>query len=554
MFPHAGIRCVANSLELTFDYLATTENEAATAVLLAALDHPEPSVAEGALRALLRRKSPEALEELVRRWHRIGERWKEIIAERPGILTTAIKNAFRSSNEQLVRNAADAAVAVSDYDLIALFGAAVSDSQHFKRQLAAEALLHFGELLYDELHGTQRGRVRRDAQAVRQFVCGYLESPAAKWAEHQSPEVLEAFLLVASRDNATLRHLLQDTHEPSHEPLCEQLLRSTRPGVMRLLLSFLDDAHAPIAAIRLIGRRGDLGFFRLLCRKLVEDHSPHLEPNLARIAALGWIDDNLALVDALEESEQPGAVTLVWRAKIEAKQKRRMLQYLLKIGKPRGRQAAARALLDVMGSDADVFLLRFLHDDCPLVQAEAARQLRPRDVPNALSMLIDLLDSPYSEVRAAARESLEEFTFARYLTAFDTLTPEVRRATGAIVQRVSPNLAEELVMEMMASGRARRMRAMHIATVLGVVPEMEFGLIELCRDEDQAVRLEAVRLLGQCPSQEVRRTLRELLTDPSMAIQHMAEQSLHDMTMIDPNQSTLFGSRWAGFDRDEVPQ
>jgi HEAT repeat protein len=535
---------VTSSLELTFDYLATTENEAATTVLLAALDHPDRAVADGALRAVLRRKSPEALDELVRRWHEIGDRAQDVVALWPGVLAGAIKQAFYSSNEQLIRNAAAAAVAVADYELVSLFAIAVSEPHPLRRKLAAEALLHFSETLYEELHGNRPGKVRRDAQLVRKFVAGCLEGPVARFASHGCCEVLEAFLLVAGRENATFRHLLQDVHEPSHAPLCEQLLRSTRPAAMRLLLSFLDDPHAPVAAIRLIGRRCDVSFFHLLCSKLVTDHSCAIEPNLARIDRLPWIEESPTSAELLEESEQPGAVKLVWRSKIDSRLKRRMLQQLLKHGAPLGREAAARALFDLLGDEADSLLLRLLEDECPLVQAAAVSQLRPRDLPNALSLLIDFLDSPYPEVQAAARGSLEEFTFARYLSAFDTLAPEVRKATGTIVQRVNPSLAEELVTELVASGRARRMRAMHVAVALNLVREMEFGLIELCRDEDHTVRLEAARLLGQCPSQEARHILQDLLSDPSTAVQNRAELSLHEMAVLDLEEAAMFGEDW----------
>ena len=45
-------------LATTFQVLAKTENEAALAVLLPALDYPQASVQEGALAALLNRRSP----------------------------------------------------------------------------------------------------------------------------------------------------------------------------------------------------------------------------------------------------------------------------------------------------------------------------------------------------------------------------------------------------------------------------------------------------------------------------------------------------------------
>lgn len=532
-----------DSLGLTFDYLATTENEAATTVLMAALNHSERAVGDAALHCLLRRKSPDALDQLVARWHTMSDRWKQIAAERPGVLTTALRTAFQSSNEQLIRNAAEAAVVVFDYDLVATFAQAAADPHPLRKRLAAEAVLRLAEQLYDELHGGAKNRVRRDPQCVRDFFVGSLESPVAHFNDHQSRELLEAFLLAAPRESATLRHLLQDSHEPAHQPLCDQLLRSTRPGVIRLLLSMVDDPHAPLSALRILGRRRDVGFFRQLCKKLVDDQAACVETNLSRIDALDWIDDTLGILASLAETEQRGAVLLVQKAKITEAQKRRVLRHLLANGAPAGREAAASALVDILGDEADLLLLELLEDRCPLVQAVAARHLRACDIPDAVSTLIDLLDSPHEVVREAARQSLEEFSFARFLSTYDSLSKEARRSTGALVKRVSPNIVKELVAEMTGNGRARRLRAVEIATLLELVPLVASGLIELAHDESHTVRVEAARLLGQCSGSEARRVLRELLRDSSTAVQHMAEQSLLEMSRRDPRGTSVIMPR-----------
>jgi len=530
-----------NSLALTFEHLATTENEAASGVLIAALDHSDRSVAEGAFQAVLRRKSAQALEEVVRRWHTLSDRWKQMAAQRPGVLTSALRTAFHSTDEQLMRNAADAAVSLADYELGALFAQSVSDRLPLRRRIACQAVLNLAESLYDELHGEQRvSPGRRDPHRVREFMVGSLEVPVTSYREHRFREILEAFLLLAPRESATLRHLLQDAQEPSHEPLCDQLLRSTRPGVMRLLLATLDDPHAPLAPLRIVGRRCDVGFFRQLCRKIVEDHSPHLETNLARIDSLAWTNDpKLTLLDSLGEAEQPGAVLMVARTRIPPDEKLHVLEHLLAHGQPLGRQAAARAMFDAYGKKADWLVLSLITNTCPLVQAEAAQRVRLYDIPDGVSMLVDLLDSPHDEVQAAAREALSEFKLPRFLQSFDSLSESARYSTGNLVKRVDPNAVDELRAELAVPGRVRRLRALQVVGVLGFAPKLVSVLQELCNDEAPPVRLEAIRLLGKCDGPEVRRMLRQLLADQSPAIQQAAEQSLQESATRDPFASTV---------------
>jgi HEAT repeat protein len=514
-------------LGLTFDYLATTDNEAATAVLLSSLEHRERTVAEGTVNALLRRKSQPGLDALVRKWHLLGDRLKALPADRPGVLTPSLKVAFLSSDEQLIRNAADAAVTTADYDLATLFAQSVTDPSPLRRRVAAESVLRLAEMLYDELHSSTPGRVRHDPQCIREFIVGSLESPVTRFSQHHSRETLEAFLLLAPRECATLRHLLQDSQEAAHEPLCDQLLRSTRPGVMRLLLSMLDEPHAPLVALRIIGRRRDVGFFRQLCKKLGEDHSPHVPGNLARIDQLDWLDDDaLSILTTLSEAEQPGAVVLAVRTKISLSERLRILEQLLAEGRPLGRQAAARALFDTYGKECDWLVQDLIHDPCPLVQAEAARRLRECDVPDAVDILFGLLDSSSAEVRAAARHGLEDYTLKSYLQTIDSLSESERITIGALVKRVDPNLIDELLQEMVVPVRARRLRALQATAALEVAPLVATGLCELARDEYHGVRVEAARLLGECDGSEVRYTLRELQSDSLPAVQREAEQSL----------------------------
>jgi HEAT repeat protein len=516
-----------NALAKTFDYLSTAENEAATPLLLAALEHRDRAVADGALQALLRRQSPEALSELVRRWPVLNDRWKQWIAQRPGALTDALKSAFRSSQDELLRNSAMAAVELADYDLFALFAQSTSDASPLKQRLACEALLKLAEINYDELHGRIGLASHRDPQCLRDYLVGNLEGPVTRFNEHCFREVLEAFLLLAPRESATLRHLLQDSSEPAHEPLCEQLLRSTRPGVIRLLLSLIDDPHAPLAALRIIGRRRDVGFFRQLCKRLLDDHSPHLDANLARIDGLSWLqDEQLSLLDSLSDTEQPGVVALAVRTRIAAQDRIRILQRVLHQGWPSGRQAAARALLDARDEQASLLIRELIADPCPPVQAEAARRLRSFDVPHCVTILIELLDSPHAEVQAAAREALDEFSLARYLKAIDTLSDEARRSGGELVKRVHPDVATDLAAELAIPERGRRLRALQAVAALELAPALVDSLCKLCTDESPAVRSEALRQLAQCDGPHARSALRELLADGNVGIQQEAERAL----------------------------
>ena len=58
---------------------------------------------------------------------------------------------------------------------------------------------------------------------------------------------------------------------------------------MRLVLSFLDDAHAPSAAITLLAYRHDEKFIECLLRKIGSEPSRDLAHNLRRIENIAWL-------------------------------------------------------------------------------------------------------------------------------------------------------------------------------------------------------------------------------------------------------------------------
>ncbi len=518
-------------LSLTYERLATSENEAATSVLVAVLEHRQRSVADRAAQAILQRQAPAALEQLIRRWHVHGDRWKSFVVQRPGVLTASFRAAFTSDDETLWHNTAAAVVAVADYELCSTLVHACCDASPLKRRLASTALLQLAELLYEELHretcaAVARRLPRHDPQCVREFFVGSLEPIVATYPQHQSRELLEAYLLLAPRECATLRHLLQDSREPAHEPLCDQLLHSTRPGIIRLLLSFLEDPHAPLAVLRVLSRRSDVGFVRHLAARLVEPHSPQVERNLARIDRFAWVDDELAMLTALGAAEQPGIARLVMHSKLPLAEKQRVLTQLLDCGAPIGRQAGAQALFLAYDGECDWLVEELIHDPCPLVQAEAARHLRACDLPDSVQTLIELLESPHQVVQNAARESLAEFRFSHYLAGFDRLSESARQSTGELMLRVDLQAKEELAEELLAPGKTRRMRALQIVALLDLAAPLEAMLVEVSRDEHSTIRQEAARLLGNCSGNMARQALRELMNDSSASVQLEAERAL----------------------------
>jgi hypothetical protein len=394
--------------------------------------------------------------------------------------------------------------------------------------MAAEALLSLLESLYEELAGTRDRSDRRDPQMIRRFVVGSLEPAVQRFGQHKRREVIEAFLMLVGRDNAALKQLLQSPQSPAAAAMMEAMTRSTRKGVIRLLLSFLDDPHAPAAALQVIAARADLDFIQYLLRKIGHEPSPAVAQNLKRIDAIAWLCRGQAPWRQLDDAAQHALVRLAMASNIPRLQVFGVLESVLQHGNAGGRREAARALAEFHGAEANALALKALEDPDPQVQAHIVAQLRSRGIPGVLPGLVGMVDSPHAVIRKAAQESLAEFSFRRFLGSFDLLDDEVRQSTGLLVKKIDPQTGPLLKEELHSPVRTRRLRALAIARLIDIVDRLEEPIAKMLEDDDHMVRMEAAAALGRSGGELSRLALERALGDTSEAVRQSAQRSLQE--------------------------
>jgi len=517
---------VPGGLQTTFDVLAATRNEAAVSVLLPALDSEQRAVQEGALRALLARRSAAGHRELVHRWDALGERARSIVVERAERLSGAVRDALLASDPRLCANACEVLLRIHDYDLVPVLVGVAEDEANPNRDVAAQTLVRLAEALYVELAAPRDYQNRRNPQLIRQHVVTSLEASMQRFDRHKCREVLDAFLILSGRENVTLKRLLQNPHEPAYLAAIEALNNSPRPGVMRLILSFLDDPHAPLAIINVLTHRGDRAFVRHLLNKIGHELTSTMRANIRRMESLSWLHGDLTLLDALDDNQQSALVQLSVGSGMKRVQAFGLVQLILRTGRVGGRRAASLALSGFTGSHANQLVIEGLEDDDPQVVANLLEQLRKRGIPGALTRLMEFVDSPHPEICRAVQRSLGEFSFSRFLAAFDMLDEKVRGSTGWLVRRIDPTTVSGLAAELAAEGRSRRLRALAVAPYACVVDDLCGQIVELLSDADHFVRAAAAQALGHSSSADAQQALRMALLDRSVTVQEAAEASL----------------------------
>jgi HEAT repeats len=517
---------VAAGLETTFSVLAKTQNEAAARVLLRGIDVSDRDVQIGALRALLARRSAAGQRELVGRWHTLSQRWKNIIAESGDRLSNAIREGLRRADKQLHKNSCDAILDLRDYDMVAALLTAAEDKSSERAKHAAETLLLLADALCEELLAPGDYRNRRHLQEARARMTSALEQSVERFEQHKHREIAEAFLMLAEHSNAVLKHVLQDPHNRAYVTLIHLLSHSQRHGVMRLILDSIDDPLAPSAAYSILARRQDIRFVRHMLMRFAEEVPQTARRNLKRIDSFGWLSDDLSLLAALNGAQQCGAIHLTMASGMSRLAVFHVVDFILTNGKVEGRREAVSCLSDFKGADANAAVVQALDDEDPTVRATAVRQLRDRGIHGAMATLLSLVDCPDAPVREAVRESLGEYTFERFQTAFATMDDETLAETGLFVKRADPNAIASLQAELKSSIRVRRTRALQMAVAMTAVEECEAIIISLLHDDDQVIRATAAESLALSPSATSRKALDKTLDDHCQTVREAAQKTL----------------------------
>jgi HEAT repeat protein len=529
-----ALRGMPKGLSITFDLLTRSDNEAAVQVLIPALDCPNPTIQEGALIALLKRRTVAGGREILDRMSRMKPEWKTIIRQHRGRLTGALRDAILGAEAGLCENGCRAAVMFRDYDLVPTLLTAMDSSAQPNSALAAQTALELVQALCEELGGGRDPSDRRDPQMIRRYVLSSLETSVHRYGQHKRREVIESFLLLAGHENATLGQILSNPLHAAQAAVIEVMSKSEQRGILRLLLSFLDDPHAPSAVLNVIAGRNDARFVHYLLRKIGREPALAMAMNLKKMTSVAWLSDCQRIVEQLDDAGQHSAVRFVMACGIPRKQALGLIEMTLLHGKPGGRREAARALGEFQGTDANAMAMNALADPDPQVQANIIPQLRGRGIPGVLSSLLDLVESPYPVVRKAARESLAEFSFRRFAAAFDLLDEEVRQSTGLLVKKIDTQTIPLLKDELKSSIRSRRLRGLVIARTIDVIEGVENSIIEMLKDEDHLVRMEAVVTLGRCHSPASVAALTEALNDKSEVVRLAAQRSLQEAIQARP--------------------
>jgi HEAT repeat protein len=510
----------------TIDALGKSHNEAAVPTLIAALAAGSGPVFDGAIAGLVSRRNKSGHLQVLRLWRQLSPAQKQIVEKGRHKMGGALREALLEGDDELFDNAREFVDASGDYDLIPTLVMVAEQLRGDRSQAALDLTARLIDQLLNWIENNSEPVIGRDPHTIRYCVLESLERSVERFREHQRPELLEAFIVLAGPNCGALQTILETSYHPCHASVVHTLTESTNPGVIRLLTAMLTTMETPQVIRSVIARRTDRPFVEALLAVPLDLKNGPLRRNLARLKSVACCEAAQQLCVQYSPEQQAAAMHLFAATGSPDELKLALAETLLKHGAVRARVAACQALRPVGGQRANKLILHALTDSEGVVQAAAIRQLRERRIPGTMTRLIECVSSEDELVSTAAREALAEFSFDNFNSRFDLLDEEARKIMGVRVAKVDLESVDRLKQELAHPARRNRLRGLQMAAAMELVPQLTDALIERLQDEDHIVRAAAAETLQHCKAEDVRTALLAAASDKSVAVQNAAKNSL----------------------------
>jgi HEAT repeat protein len=526
---------MADGPNKTGDVLARARNRAVLPTLAAALASSCGPMRAAAIRAIVKRQDADGHRILLQHFDKFHDDERAILRQAhramPHHMARALKAAVLGSDPKLGKHACQMIAFCRDFDLFPVLVEAAANKTHSAAADATASLVQLANVLEMDLAAWSSEHVAsehhgRDPIFVRRHLLAALERSLASSTRPECLELIEAFLLLAPSDNALLQTILHDPFHPCHKPVAAVLTRSTMPGTVVRLARLARDTDVPEAVLQAIASRTDPEFVHALFAELKPPLSLRVLHNMKRLSKVAWLEEHAQLLLELSGRAQAMAVELAESSSIKSDALFRLLALMMEKGLTEARRASCRALAKFNRPEATELIVRAIDDPDTGVRAAAIRQFRPRGIPDALKTLVGLLDDRSTEIRDAARASLAEFNFARYRSMFDLLDESAAKTTGALVHKVDAAARSGLVEELASPSVTARIRGIEMAVAMGAAQDVCPQLIELSRNENTALRQEAVAALGSCHGGGAENAILIALKDAHPSVRDAAADAL----------------------------
>lgn len=482
-------------LDRTIAVLRATDNRARAGLLAELCLHgPEP-IAQEALELILKEDLRDALCRLVPQYDQLPAERQARLRTGGSSLSFAIRQAYLDSDPRAYQNACLLIESIPAYELISLIlGSLEHDTD--RREDSIRLLSALATKLGKQLSLSPIDRQIPDVDVVRRQFLASLEFPFKRFAHHKVRAVPEAMLIVADENDEIVRNALTDQTHSCHRAMIDAIATRKEDRFLRWVFAALEWRPVPPAILTLIGRRRDEWFLRKLLARASLLARPAVAAAFQKIKEIEGLRPGVFPLDQLSEEEQVAAIVLGTVSGMPLTEKTSLAARMLDEGTGRARVAAACALALLPGNEVNQLVIACLADEDPSVQLAALRQVRLRNLPSSLTLLMDKLNHSDDRLRRAAREGLaDDFNFERFARGFDQLDEKTRSVVGTTIARIDEQTDDKIRDLLGSAHRNHRLRALRIVLALDRSDPFWKQIAEMLSDTDHVLRASAIDAL-----------------------------------------------------------
>lgn len=522
------------------EILRDESTPAADLALLTALGEVEATAAQAIVELLLLRKQKAGMEGLIERFHEFDPTISSNILEHVDELFGALRVASQSKNEQVRLNVLEIIRRGYAYRASYLVDAGLRDRAPRVRTAAADTLYTLADQLLKtspipepgnaELGPSQARTLVADLEdhlEDRRQVIGAIESGLACYGMHLQSKVIEAAMWFVDELGQKFWAVVGVPGSRPAQAAIGVVSGAKSPRLVPFCMTALHNSTLRSPVTKALGLCADTTFIEEWIRQSWRLAEPKIGRAMASIKELAILRNRAAELTDFPPAVQRLMPRWLLSTGLSERAKADFVRDFYRRGDARSRRVAVLSLLSQTGEWAGS-LLKAISRDPDEVTARIARfelALRyPLDYPPA-----DLLRRPEAaEASSSATWGRpgSDLTFERYWDAFDDMPDDQRRETGRAVFDGDASAVRLLTRKMGSSEPEDCLKALRMATLLGLVETFAEHIYRLSHAPQPEVRSAAVAALGHLPGPVSARLLKRALRDDDNRVQANAVEAV----------------------------
>lgn len=388
--------------------------------------------------------------------------------------------------------------------------------------------------------GGRGGGVEGTTASTRRATIPALAEAARAVEPREARPFLHGLFTLCRGGDAVAAEFLSRSAGDLREVAFEILQNDAHPGVIAFLLDVIRRGYLQPRVVDIFRGRNDTPFVAAWLRAVGKGASTTDLGILREIGRVDWLVDDFAVIDDLPDDAQASVAAFAGLIGLPEAASRRLRRHLLEQGSAPARRSVADDLKALGKVEVRDVLLHAITSDDDAVAVWAVDELHARNVPDAGTILLELLEGDREAVREAARRHLTGFDLETLLELRGKLPAEKLRRAVALGRRIDPELPVK-AHKLLTTGRRReRVRAAEAVGPMGLADELVRSLRLMLTDEDMSLRRAAVDAMAWGETAATAEALEAARADRSALVRQAAEAALtkRGLAAAKPEQAT----------------